>query len=137
MILQINNANHEYADQPRWISQPKPLVSVKEGSSFSVDCRADGEPRPTITVLKREGRTIVGTVLPVSTHDFHSTETGWVRVNTENDLSLSMITKSHASHYKCRADNGLEPAIESDFQLLVSGMILSLQLVLPATGSPL
>ena len=56
------------------------------------------------------------------------------------DLSFTHVTRSHAGHYKCRAENGLEPAIEIDFQLLVSGMIVllaihkSYELVFPATG---
>lgn len=44
-------------------------------------------------------------------------------MHLNDDRSLSPVTKSHAGHYQCRADNGLEPAIDSDFQLLVLGMM--------------
>ena len=55
----------------------------------------------------------------------HPLESGWSRVDLKSDMLLSHVTRSHTSLYKCRAENGLEPAIETDFQLLVSGMNFS------------
>ena len=52
--------------------------------------------------------------------------TSWTRVHMSHENPFSRVSKSHAGHYRCRADNGLEPAIDADFQLLVQGMLFIL-----------
>ena len=48
------------------------------------------------------------------------------------------VSKSDAGSYRCRAENGVEPAVETHFELHVSGREMislgSYELVLPATG---
>ena len=42
---------------PEWISKPQDIMKVKEGSSVVFECTARGEPEPTVTIERKQGRT--------------------------------------------------------------------------------
>lgn len=46
----------------------------------------------------------------------------WVPMRSQERYILSRVSKSDAGLYKCRAENGMEPAIETTFQVHVLGM---------------
>ena len=41
---------------PEWISKPKEMLRVREGSSVVIECTSKGEPEPTVTIEKKDGR---------------------------------------------------------------------------------
>ena len=41
---------------PTWTRQPSSLVRAQESSSLELECEANGEPGPSITVFKKDGR---------------------------------------------------------------------------------
>ena len=43
---------------PEWISKPENVLKAKEGSNLKIECPARGEPEPTVTISKKQGRTI-------------------------------------------------------------------------------
>ena len=65
---------------------------------------------------------IIASANPYLIADCSSLESGWKEIHLDEDGSIPQVSRSHAGHFRCRASNGLEPAIETDFQLLVQGM---------------
>lgn len=65
----------------------------------------------------------------------------WRKVDSLRGKYTIQVSKSDAGSYQCRADNGIERHIQSDFELEVSGTrtlhTLCRVLVLPAKGSVL
>lgn len=51
----------------------------------------------------------------------HFIDSGWVPARLDSSKSLTRVSKSDANHYQCRAENGVGPAIEASFQIIVSG----------------
>ena len=65
----------------------------------------------------------------------------WKKLNSFDGKYSMQVSKSDAGWYKCRAENGVEPSVENDFQLQVSGTETPFTsccgLVLPAKGPEL
>ena len=47
----------------------------------------------------------------------------WKKLSSFDGKYTIQVSKSDAGSYKCRAENGLEPSVESDFVLQVSGTV--------------
>ena len=127
---------------PEWVKRPKSIEKITTGAGLPIHCSAIGEPRPTLTISKKHGRKNAQVWLLSSlAFIIFLSDSRWISVSVDHTLTLRKVSRLDAGHYRCRADNGLEPAIETDFQLLVSGMLSSVfecwELVLPATGSTL
>ena len=45
----------------------------------------------------------------------------WKKLTSFDGKYSMSVSKSDAGSYKCRAENGVEPSVETDFQLHVSG----------------
>ena len=61
----------------------------------------------------------------------------WVQMMiTKGKLTIDQVSRSNAGEYRCHAENGIEPAITTDFELQVSGTSPSTLSVLdlPAKG---
>ena len=53
----VNCHNMWFLVSPEWISEPQEVLKVKEGSSVEIECKARGEPEPTVTIERKHGRT--------------------------------------------------------------------------------
>ena len=49
----------------------------------------------------------------------------WKKLISSQGRYTMQVSKSEAGSYRCRAENGVEPSLESDFQLQVSGTELA------------
>ena len=49
---------------PDWITKPKDVIKVTEGSTVTVECVARGEPEPSVTIAKKHGMTSHLLILP-------------------------------------------------------------------------
>ncbi|KAG1650913.1 Neogenin [Nymphon striatum] len=89
--------NHNYAEAreisaPHFIAQPKKTV-IAEGETVTLECAANGNPKPSITWLK-DGTTI----------DFLNLDSNYHRIGV-GSLQIENIQESDEGTYMCRAEN--------------------------------
>lgn len=87
-------------------------VSVTEGHSVSLDCRATGYPKPNITWRREDGEPIVLRVGPREKIKVQSIET--------DSLNISRVHRRHMGAYLCIASNGVPPAVSKRVKLQVN-----------------
>ena len=113
-----------FAVAPQWTKKPQSLMKVKEGSLVDIECSARGDPEPVVALFKKQGRAaaLVDWLLVQLYSSFFSSGLKWIKVSSlQSVYSLSKATKSDAGLYKCKGDNGVELAVEVEFEVHVSG----------------
>ena len=111
---------------PQWTKKPQALFRIKEGSYLDIECSARGEPEPMVTVVKKQGRAAALVDSRASSHSDSPaallTGIEWLKMSQfkENHLK-TQATRQDSGSYKCRADNGIEPTVETEFEVQVSG----------------
>lgn len=87
---------------PSWIKEPKD-VNLRIGEDYSVECLADGLPKPTIKWITPSGKTIESEVL---------------------DLGKLIKSEKHGRQtlsYECVADNGIGDALRKSITISYNG----------------
>uniref|UniRef100_T1IV88 Ig-like domain-containing protein n=1 Tax=Strigamia maritima TaxID=126957 RepID=T1IV88_STRMM len=87
-------------------------VSVTEGESVSLTCKAVGYPKPTIVWRREDGQLIV---LRLENKKKKKVEF----VNTES-LNISRVHRRHMGVYLCIASNGIPPSVSKRVRLQVN-----------------
>uniref|UniRef100_A0A1B0DM56 Ig-like domain-containing protein n=1 Tax=Phlebotomus papatasi TaxID=29031 RepID=A0A1B0DM56_PHLPP len=77
------------------------LVTARKGSTVTLECKASGNPVPSIYWYKRDP-------LAGSTH-----------LSDSSTLVLDRVERQHAGVYQCAADNGVREPVSADVQLTV------------------
>ena len=112
-----------FAVAPQWTKKPQSLMKVKEGSLVDIECSARGDPEPVVALFKKQGRAaalVDPLVLTRVVSQFIGDE--WTKMTSFQELnSLKKLARSDSGLYKCKAENGVEPAIEAEFEVQVSG----------------
>uniref|UniRef100_F1KRF1 Peroxidasin n=2 Tax=Ascaris TaxID=6251 RepID=F1KRF1_ASCSU len=80
------------ASSPPLIIEPPESQIVEEGSTVTLRCKANAEPRPTITWF------FDGSVIPMLRGHFHVSD-------DETELTISYVTKHDDGTYSCMAGN--------------------------------
>ncbi|XP_031767761.1 lachesin-like isoform X1 [Galleria mellonella] len=85
-------------------------AAARRGGAAVLECRASGNPVPTVTWHKLK--------LPVPTNwpELNDTNT---RLGEGPQLQLSRLERHHSGRYACTVDNGVGPPIVTEFQLQV------------------
>nr|AWV54575.1 mDscam12 [Tetranychus urticae] len=83
---------------PSWIVEPKDK-SVIKGNSLTLDCQADGSPRPII----RWKKSTDGEDFKVVISNAH------IQTLENGSLTIREVAKEDAGHYMCQAMNGIGP----------------------------
>lgn len=83
---------------PKWIVEPKDS-NVQAGQDVTLNCQADGFPKPTITWRKAIGTT------PGEYKDFLFEPN--ISLHANGSIYFKKITKTSQSHFLCEAKNGI------------------------------
>ncbi|GIY67333.1 titin [Caerostris darwini] len=94
---------------PKWIQQPADVIIVM-GDAVSVDCLASGSPPPSISWKRYSDVGIP--LIPINLNSSLSTNNGSV-------LRIPKISYEDAGIYECSADNGIPPAIKTNFSITI------------------
>ena len=120
---------------PEWVSKPKDVIKITEGSTVTIECVARGEPEPSVTIARKHGRSSHLLISPasfafVSHLPIPLAGYEWKTLSSMGEKYSMKVSKSDAGSYQCRAQNGIETHIESGFELQVSGIETSLRFCL-------
>ena len=85
---------------PTFVSAPRNTKAIGEGGTVTMDCAANGEPKPYVTWLK-DGSTI----------DLNHLDSRFTRVG-EGSLQIRNVHVGDEGTYQCRAENS-EDSIDS------------------------
>ncbi|GAB6024303.1 Down syndrome cell adhesion molecule-like protein 1 [Chamberlinius hualienensis] len=93
---------------PRWIITPTDS-NVTEGQMVSLNCRADGFPRPTITWKKKTAEGVWVTIgVDYSVVDYKPLlSDDDIRLYPNGSLLIDSVNERHGGHYLCQAHNGI------------------------------
>ncbi|KAL1513925.1 hypothetical protein ABEB36_003263 [Hypothenemus hampei] len=94
-VLYINGDQEQGAHvaPPLFIAEPRPSIAI-EGQNVSLDCAANGNPKPVITWLK-DG-------FPIDMKDLDSR---FSLVGSTSSLQITKIKEQDGGTYQCRAEN--------------------------------
>ncbi|GFU50491.1 titin [Nephila pilipes] len=98
---------------PKWIEEPVDTLTTV-GSAITVRCIASGSPEPKISWKKKNGSKIIDVSLTQTNDNRNS-----------SILRISPVAYDDAGFYECVADNGISPAISSNFTLTIRGGLLT------------
>lgn len=76
-------------------------VTARKGSTVTLECKASGNPVPTIYWFKK---------------DMFS---GPTHLSDSSTLILENVDRHHAGIYQCSADNGVKERVSMDIQLTI------------------
>lgn len=76
-------------------------VTARKGSTVTLECKASGNPVPTIFWFKKD-------VFSGPTH-----------LSDSSTLILENVDRHHAGTYQCSADNGVKDRVSMDIQLTI------------------
>lgn len=76
-------------------------VTARKGSTVTLECKASGNPVPTIYWYKKD-------VFSGTTH-----------LSDSSTLILDNVDRHHAGIYQCSADNGVKERVSMDIQLTI------------------
>lgn len=76
-------------------------VTARKGSTVTLECKASGNPVPTIYWFKKD-------VFAGPTH-----------LSDSSTLILENVDRHHAGIYQCSADNGVKERVSMDIQLTI------------------
>ncbi|XP_076267097.1 neogenin protein frazzled isoform X3 [Rhynchophorus ferrugineus] len=93
LIINGDQAQAAHRAAPTFIAQPRPS-SVVEGQNVSLDCAANGNPKPTIKWLK-DGYAI----------DMNDLDSRFSLVGSTSSLRITKIQEQDGGTYQCRAEN--------------------------------
>ncbi|XP_054724331.1 leucine-rich repeats and immunoglobulin-like domains protein 3 [Uloborus diversus] len=89
----------------KWVQKPSDVTTVV-GDSINVFCSAIGSPKPKILWKKYSGS---------------SYERVNFTFNQNGDFRIPSVTYNDAGTYQCTADNGIPPAIQTNFTITIRG----------------
>ncbi|GAB6026403.1 Down syndrome cell adhesion molecule-like protein 1 [Chamberlinius hualienensis] len=96
---------------PRWIRQPKEVISSITGSTIVIDCLAEGYPKPVIEWTFLKDKTTTGSVIS----DNYS-----MQVSSNGSLVIYSVTNENEGHYICKASNGVGRPLEAVIQIKIN-----------------
>ncbi|KAG8192662.1 hypothetical protein JTE90_009692 [Oedothorax gibbosus] len=91
--LFVNNSDKSKVKSPSFIAMPPKATVVLKGSNLTLDCAANGNPKPRITWLKD------GSTLGLSDLDCRCGIVG------SGSLTIENVKEEHTGTYMCRAEN--------------------------------
>ena len=88
-----------FSVSPFFLSDPED-VTVREGDDISLECQVGGDPRPSFTWTREDGRVI--------------------KSAKESSLKMRRVLSSDEGVYQCRADNAVG-SVTGSVSLIVHG----------------
>ncbi len=84
------------------------MIILNEGESITVQCLAEGNPKPNLTWSKRGEKADTTTIIDHTTTD-----------ESKSTLNLQNVDASHSDSYSCTAKNDVGIPVTSELQILV------------------
>ncbi|TRY76709.1 hypothetical protein TCAL_07594 [Tigriopus californicus] len=90
-----------------------------EGMRVLLNCRATGNPIPTISWVREDGSKIRVCKSDKSVSEGRSSECEEVAVHHGSDLELRQVSRFDSGEYQCLANNGIPPTVSKRVRLYV------------------